>query len=266
MSVTPTREIIFTDEDGDRVIPEYMDRVVHHERERIDKGPKVRSRHKSIDGLVSMNGLFELSKYEAVFVLDTNRRIFDGKEVSAAAFICCYFRQIDDKFHVTSDGQLNVFELHEVPSGKNPEMLALLKLANDIVRSRKEKIALNIAFITDSELGSHDPINQRTTPIYGTQYLPAGFSIHYASSDSGSEAVNRLIRFCNKASTDYLSYLAEGTIKPSPFSQLAEEPAVHFRRKFRNDFEIVNPVIEGVSGGFGYELYGWNDSPSEPLK
>lgn len=261
MSISPSREIFFTDENGHRVDPVYMDRVVHHERERKDKGPKVRSRHKASDGLVSMNGLYELSKYDAVFVLDTNRRIFDGKEVAAAAFIRCHFHQNGDAFSVICDGQLSVFEMHEIPKDRNPEMLALLKLANDIVRSRKAETTLNIALITDSALGSHDAINQRSAPIYGTQYLPAGFSIHYASSDVGSEAVNHLMKFCDKASKDYLSYLADGTIKPSPFFQLSEEPAAHFRFRFRNDLEIVNPVITGVTGNFSYELYGWNDPP-----
>lgn len=252
-SISPSGDIVFTDRYGNTVIPEYMDRAVHYAR---PKGPKVQSRRKIDDGLVSVSGLSELTTYDSVFVTDTNSRMVGGQRISAACFICLQFYPDGDNVRIESEGKLNIYEFHEV--SQNAEMLAILKVAGDVLRSAGEEASLRCAFVTDSELGVHDEINSHSRPIYGEHYLPDGFSLHYASSDTGQEALNKLIRFCDRQASRYLDYLEEGTVKESPLKPLDEDPAVSYRYMFRDDLEIVNPVVGGmrIQPGATVSLYG----------
>lgn len=252
-TISPSGEIVFTDEHGNIVVPEYMDRAVQYSR---SKGPKIQSRQKVVGNLVTVSGLSELTKYDSVFVTDANTRTLGNREVSAACFICFRFHPEGEKVRIESEGKLNIYEFHEVP--ENPEMLAILKVARDVHRSGGEGIRVGVAFVTDSELGNHDDINLRRRPIYGNHYLPEGFSLHYASSDTGQEGLNRLIRFCDKQASKYLTYLEEGTVKRSPLRTLEEDPRVLYRYMFRDDLEIVNPVVGGIrtQPGTTVSLYG----------
>lgn len=258
-SITPDGEIILTGEDGKPIIPEYMERSVHYER---PKGPKIQSRNKMIADHVSVGGLQEFLRYDSIFVIDTNKKIIKGEEVSAACFICVRIIPEGAKFRIECcDGKLNIFELHNIPSTENPEMLAVLKVALEINDSIGSSEPPRILFISDSALDRHDKINARQEPIYGSHYLPENFVLHYASAETGQEAINRLIKFCDKQSSNYLKYLEEGSVKVSELKLSIEDPTVHYRYVFRNDLEIVNPVVNGISvqPGTTVSLYGAKD-------
>jgi hypothetical protein len=255
-SIKPNGEVVFTDEDGKEVIPEYMDRAVHYARA---KGPKIQTRRRIVGTQVSVGGLTELAHYDSILVIDTNTKIVNGEKVSAVCFISCRFTPEGDKVRIGCEGKLNIYEFHNVPG--NPEMLAILKVARDISRSARPRKRLKIAFVTDSEMQTHDEINARRRPIYDGHYLPRGFSLHYASADTGQEAVGRLMRFCDRQSSKYLQYLNEGSVRQSELKFLKEDPAVSYRYMSRDDLEIVNPVIRGisVSPGSTVSLYGLKD-------
>ena len=262
-SIKPDGEIVFTDDSGKEVVPEYMDREMHYHR---PKGPKVQSRKRVVGGLVSVGGLSELAQYDSVFVIDTNTRTLDGRKVSAACFICCRFIPEGDKVRIDCDGKLNIYEFYNVPG--NPEMLAILKVARDVSRSARPRRRLRIAFVTDSEIGSHDEISTGRQPIYGRYCLPKGFLLHYASADTGHEIVNKLIRFCDRQSSNYLRYLEDGSVKQSKLNVLEEDPAVQYRYMFRGNLEIVNPVIRGISvqPGTAVSLYGLKGPRDDSLE
>ena len=251
--IKPFGEIVFTDEEGKEVVPEYMDRAIHYDR---PKGPKVQGRHKLTNDLATIGGLTELVQYDSIFVIDTNTKKIEQGPVSVACFICCRLVPEGEKFRVECEGQLNIYEFHNV--GGNPELLSILKVANDVLNSKNYQGEHKFAIVTDTELNSHDSINSRTTPIYGPHCLPGGFTLLYASSDTGQEVLNRLIRFCDREAANYFSHLEKGTVKDSEFRVLSEDSSVKYRYMFRDDLEIVNPVVGGVSIGDGTKisLYG----------
>lgn len=221
------------------------------------KGPKVQARTSVSDLRVSVNGLSELAAFDSIFVLDTNTRRIDGDSVSATAVVSCSVRSLDDgTFKVSCEPRVEVIELHGVPG--NPELLGVLKIANDISASTKDGVAGRFAIVTDSELGSHQAISSRSAPIYGEHYLPPEFELMYASSDTGREVKNRIIRFCDRVSSDFLDQLEAGTLPPAELRPLAEDPSVRFVFRTRTGLETVNPVVSGArfEEGSTVQLYG----------
>ena len=254
-AIQPDGEIVLTDDKGNTIVPKHMERITHYAR---DKGPKIQSRSKVEDSHLSIGGVKDYTHYDSVFVIDTNTRIINGDKISAACFMCCNFITENDETHVECEGKLNIYEFHNIPENENPEMLAILKVARDVIKSSSSNKGLNAAFVTDSNLDSHDHISKGKIPIYKNHLLPSGFTLHYASADTGSEAINRLIRLCDKQASNYLKYLEEGTVKQSELLKLKEEPTVQYRYLFREDLELVNPQIKGMTARAGAEvsLYG----------
>lgn len=254
ISIKPTGEIVITGKDGEEVVPDYMDRSMHYDR---PKGPKVQGRHTLSNDSATIGGLKELAHYDSIFVIDTNTKDSKQGSISVACFVCFRFIPEGEKFGVECEGgRLNVYEFHNV--GGNPELLSILKVANDVLGSGGKKGEQNFAFVTDTELGSHDSINSREAPLYGPHALPAGFRLLYASSDTGQEVLNGLIRFCDRQADNYFRYLEQGTVKDSEFRVLSEDNSVKYRYMYRDDLEIENPMIGGVSIGDGTQvsLYG----------
>ena len=254
-SILPDGEIVFADDQGNPVTPEHMERTLQYPR---PKGPKIQSRSKVTRDHVSIAGLKEFTQYASVFVIDTNTRSMNEETISAACFVCCRFILDAGQVRIDCEGRLNICEFRNVPKGANPEMLAVLKVARDVDTSSPSRGESRIAFVSDSEISSHDGINSGKRPIYGDSYLPRGFVLHYASTDTGQEAINRLIKFCDKQSSDYLRYLEEGSVKQSDLNPLEEEPSVRYRYMFRDGLEIVNPTVRGISiqPGTTVSLYG----------
>ncbi len=255
MTIEPSGEIAFIGEDGKKVVPEYMDRAIHYDR---PKGPKVQNRHKQINHLATIGGLKELTQYDSIFVVDTNT--LKQSQVSVACFICCKLVPEGEKFRVECEGKLNIYEFHNV--GGNPELLSILKIAKDVLNSEDYQVGRKFAIVTDTELGSLDSINSRMIPIYGPHCLPNGFTLLYASSDTGQEVLNHLIRFCDRQADKYLRSLEQGTVKETEFRVLSEESSVKHRYLSINDLEIVNPVVSGISiaPGAKFTLYGKKSS------
>ena len=88
-SILPNGDFLFLDAQGNQVVPVYMNRTLQYERV---KGPKVQNRATFESDLASVGGLNELTKFDAIFALDTNTRFIEGDRVSATAFLCCSVR------------------------------------------------------------------------------------------------------------------------------------------------------------------------------
>jgi hypothetical protein len=261
MSIRPvTGEIVFTDDAGSKVIPEYMERSLHYER---PKGPKIQSRNRVDRGLVTIGGLSEYAKYESLFVVDTNCQEIGSEKVCAACFFAFRLTPHGDKFRVEPEPVLSFYEFRGVSA--NPELLAILKVATDVAGSTGVSAAARFAIITDSALAQHDNINSRTIPIYGGQYLPAGFTLLYASADTGHEFLNRLIRFCDREATNYLRCLTNRKIEGDDFHEFAPDESVRYRYRTRKGLEVVNPVVGGmqISGDTKFTLYGIRKTKDE---
>lgn len=254
-TISPDGGFSLRDADGNEVIPESIERTVSYERE--GKNPKIQSHASVSNESLSVNGLEELQKYDSVIAIDTNTKSIEGKRLSVCAFVNCKFIPDPDGVRIEHDGKLNIFEFWNVPAEENAEKLALLKVVNDIQRSSEGSIP-KICLITDCDVEAHDSINRNTRPLYRKWMLPTNFHLQYASTDTGSEAFHKLIRFCDTQANAYFRYLAKGEIKASELEALPEEPSVQYRYMFRSDVEIINPVVSGISlkPGTKVNLYG----------
>lgn len=157
-----------------------IQRAVHYER---PKGKKYQSLMQVKGKNITVSGMEEISGLDSFFVIDTNNRLINGVRVSAAFFIRLKLVADNEKFRVVPvDKCAFVYEFHNVPDNSNPEMLAILKVANDVVRSERNLKAASIGFVTDSEMGSHKDISECTVPIYGRAYLPKYFRLMYGTA------------------------------------------------------------------------------------
>jgi hypothetical protein len=240
LSVQSDGSIKLFDVNGNEVNPVRAERSMQYERA---KGPKHQTKTTSVGSTVSVGGLKELASLDHFIVIDTNSKQILGKKISAAFFICCRVKNHGDKYKLESLDDLgHVYEFHN-PKG-NPEMLAILRIQNDISKSTND--LWKSAFITDSELGRHERISSRQEPVYGNQFLKENFTLIYASSDTGQELINRLIRFCDTESTKHLQKIEREGIKNYTTSPLPEEETTQYRFMSYRNLEIINAEITGV--------------------
>lgn len=135
------------DKSGAEVVPVRVERKVHYER---SKGPKYQSRSTSVAGSATVGGLDELASLDSFVVVDTNSAEIENVKVSAACFLVCRLLAEGDAFRLISlDQRSHVYAFHNVP--ENPELLAILKIAHDTVRSRNIPGDKAVGFVTDSK-------------------------------------------------------------------------------------------------------------------
>jgi hypothetical protein len=250
----------FLDIDGIEFIPEYMERRLQYAR---PKGAKIQTKQNTNGRLVTIGGLAELAEFDSVFIIDTNSRIINDRKVSASCFIRCRFFREEDGYRVQAiEPQANFYEFHDVRG--NPELLAILKVANDITKIEGLNTQLKIAFVTDSALGDHEKICARKIPLYSHYFLPRPFTLIYASADTGNEAINRLIRSCDQMSSRYLMDFENGKLPNSELLTLQENPFVKHRFVMFSEYELISPILKGVGVNekTKFTLYGFK-KPNE---
>lgn len=232
-------------ESGNVVTPVQTNRILFTERA---KGPKVRSMVTLENACSSLDGIFDWTHFDSVIVIDTNKTSLNGRTVGVGAFMHLRFSEWHDGVLVELvTKQLNYIEL--TPCIGNPELQAILRVANEVSLCPNFNPEGNIAIVTDTELGGHKAINKRSVSLFGPYLLPRGFSVHYAGSDSAHETISKLIKMCDEYAKAWSSKLAEAS--PSftvPESILPEDSRVRFR--FRSTgMEIEQPFVKGLTFG-----------------
>ena len=231
------------DATGQEVLPAEVERVTEYERA---KGPKVQARLGKSIGTATVGGLHLLSGFDHFIVIDANTAQVHGLKMTAAFFIACKLESSSNGYELKSLDQCgHVYEFHDVPG--NPEMFAIRRIANDILRTHPLPPGAAVAFITDSDLGRHDAINTQAAPLYGSDLLPSQFKLIYASSDTGSELVNRLIRFCDKRSTVYIKKARKNGVSLAGVYASPEAPEIAYRCTYFPGLSITNPVVTDVA-------------------
>lgn len=245
LSIAPDGSIKVFDKFGYEIKLEKVSRAMHYER---PKGPKHQTLSETQGQSVSVGGLDELSKLSSFVVIDTNTEEINGVRVSAASFVVCRLVREESGYRVESlDGCGHIYEFHNVPG--NPEMLAILKVAHDTLNGRGVSRENKIAFVCDSDMANHYSFSHQEKPIYGDHYLPKGFFLTYASTDTGQELTNKLLRFCDKHSKSYLAGLRSGEreLRTSGLAVLQEDASVGFRYFYFPNLTISNSLVTGVS-------------------
>lgn len=254
-SVNESGDFVFIGEFGEEITPISISREMYHDR---PKGPKIRSKQVLQSGQGAVSGFSQLTKYDAIFAIDTNTAEVDGNPVSVTGF--CPFRltQNEDGFVVQNlEDSVQIYEFE----GKvdNPEMMAISMLVSDLTKCSTVDESQAIAIITDTKLDSIDLFNERSKPIYLDCFLPEGFTLIYASTDTGNEILNKFIRICDKAAELTIRERRAGDAPEVPFQPIVEFPSVKVRVGRRNDkITIENPIVSdfGIEAAEEVAMFG----------
>lgn len=253
VSLTPEGDLRFFAKDGTECVPEFMGRSLQYQR---PKGPKIQTHRLLRSAHTTVAGLKELTRFESIHVIDTNTRTYGSRSLSVACFACFRLLAEGAQFRVQCEPRLNFYEFHDVRG--SAELLAVLKLANDIRGSATRRASDRFAIVTDAHLGIHEHLNARTHVLYGIHRLPRRFQILYASSDTGQEILNRFLKFCDAQATQYFRLYEQEQLPPRTYRFLKEDASVRYAYVLRKDLEVVNPIVSGVrvAEGSTVSLYG----------
>lgn len=148
------------------------------------------------------------SKYQFLAGMDTNDYEYKGQKLSIASAYLSTSSILEDTF-VTKI--LPSFIISEVKPPINSEVVGWHMFFKHIF-PLLELGGARLGFVVDSELGKHKSINNREEAYYNNFMLPDNVDLLYASSDTGTDAPNKLIRACDKASRELFSQLKNGTL------------------------------------------------------
>ncbi|OYY49678.1 MAG: hypothetical protein B7Y48_05425 [Methylophilales bacterium 28-44-11] len=214
------------DENGNEVKPLKSTRSTYYDRA---TKPKYQTVFHHDNNYTTIGGLKELAELQSFFVIDTNTDFIANKRVSISFLMRLKLVVVDGGYKaIPVDKNVFIFEFIGVPKEENPEMLAILKLANDILAEESDSHNSPIWLINDSDLGNHLDFSTQKSPIYGTQFLPNPFRISYASSDTGAEAINQLFKIADGKAKDYFKRIKNGSFGGNHLIPLKEDNRVLF--------------------------------------
>ncbi len=159
------------------------------------------------DKVISNQGdlMRHLSSFDFVIGVDTNTKIIDSEAVSASGILHCVVQQTPEptKYNV-------IFTLHgallfrncptDLPSEKFGWMMIMQNINHNPLNKGKR-----YALITDHDLGSHIPFNNKEIPFFRDIYLHDNFTLMYGRGDGPKEnLLNYLVLECDKQSTNVL--------------------------------------------------------------
>lgn len=152
-----------------------------------------------------------MAKCEVVVAVDTNTRDVPGVgKVSATTAIEAYLKEVtEDAYHLQL-GPMRQKIMIDPPG--NPEIFGIGAMMFHFFETNPHLSDKRIGIVTDTELDLIKGINQRTTPLFQNMLLPENTALFYATGDTGSAEfmANKLVRMCDKASTEYLNrYLGD---------------------------------------------------------
>lgn len=199
----------------------------------------------------------QTSKYNTIFVLDTNTREIEGTVVSLCCVALCSLDYVggDEFFFKFAPAML--IEFHECLFSQ--EQFSWFILHSMIVSSRRYDQSRRYAIVTDCDLGNHIHYNNRTMPIYSDVMLASNVDLLYASSDVGSSPLNKLIRECDRIAREGLRSAAEAGIARSQARYVLDGPCSRFQL---HPFRIAELPADWLRLGTEIPL---RRAPSAPL-
>lgn len=152
--------------------------------------------------------------YSYLCAIDTNTKVVRGIEISICSIyhIPQMLNEYSDKYPFD---HLKSYAICNVRNGINPETIGWHIFIKDHCKiDYLEKTNRTVGIIVDSELGSHDDINNQTKPYYHNHILPSRLKLIYGSADTGKEYLpNAMLTLCDKSSTMILDYLEDNDIE-----------------------------------------------------
>lgn len=143
-----------------------------------------------------------LSQYHGIYAVDTNTKIIRGIRISVTCVLALQRERTELGLNTISI-PMAAIELHNVIG--DPERAAWLLVCERLLDNPSFTDNLQIAMIVDSSLGCLDDINKRHMPVFKEKFLPDGFTLFYASSDSTKDSIgNSMIAKCDKHASHIL--------------------------------------------------------------
>ena len=149
------------------------------------------------------------SRFDVIAGIDTNRFQVAGRDLSITFSFASspVLRENPDELELDPAPGF-IFE--NVRAGINPETIGWYHFLVHVLPLVSGNGSYSVALVVDSELGALPAINNRTRPFYKQFTLPSNVELVYASSDSGTDVPNKLIKECDKASREIVRQIDMG--------------------------------------------------------
>ncbi|WP_305967373.1 hypothetical protein [Marinobacter salsuginis] len=182
--------------------------------------PKIVSRTAGNEGFVHLDPLRNIvSNYDVITCADTNRFLFKNKEVC----VCASVRSTSEIYDLVENAKFESLEFSvffDVKGEINPETIGWHLLITEIFPKYPDLAGKKICLVVDSDLGLLDEINRREKPYYDNFFLPENVDLAYASSDSSGNALNSLIKMCDRISNEICEDVEKGNITLNGFPNI----------------------------------------------
>jgi len=137
-----------------------------------------------------------INNYDVLAGIDTNDYVFEDRSISIA--VSYYAKSINANNVVFA--QIPPFIISNVKNNLNSEVIGWYLFIKHCVPLLNVNEDITLGLVVDSELGRHPAFNRREEPYYNDNYLPKKIGLIYASSDTGTDLPNQLIKLCDSES------------------------------------------------------------------
>lgn len=208
-SPTLNGEFHIIDEHGKRIAPASYWLETSRPRNSTSTKKKVLNFVNHADGHPMVNPDAILRSYDFVFCVDTNYPKEDGPKSLCLTLACLVHTDYKVFPPISGVYALSAFEFRQVTCP--PERLGWKQSIETILRSEFYKTGMKLLLIVDAHLGDISDINQRKTAILDDFFLPEGFTLFYASADTGRAfAVSQIMKSCDKHAAELKQAIASG--------------------------------------------------------
>ena len=146
--------------------------------------------------------------YDMLAGIDTNDFMLGERKLSIAV---SYFAKSIHSQNVAFE-PVPSFVISDVDKDVNSEVVAWYLFMKHILPILNMQENKTLGLVVDSELGRHPAINRREEPYYIDNYLPQNVFLLYASSDTGTDLPNKLIKLCDTGSRKLFGMIQRGEI------------------------------------------------------
>ena len=190
------------DENGQVMSPDQIEII--RSRKRSNKKNKIISRVGN-SNIMSLDIERCISDFDEIFAVDNNTKKIDNVYYSIGILA---------KLVEVEKAKTYRIEISRIISSENdtfkPEMeqavwnKAIEEIEKMDIGNRK------VGLIVDCDLGNIEIYNKREKKIRNDKFLPANFTLLYATADTKDNILNRMICFCDKEATYYLEQARKG--------------------------------------------------------
>lgn len=137
-----------------------------------------------------------VTNYDALAGIDTNDYVFEEKKLSiVSSFFSSAIKSDTVEFKI-----LPAFVIESVRDELNSELVGWYLFFKHTLPLLNLDPAKILGLVVDTELGMHVEFNVKQRSYYAGQFLPSNVGLIYASSDTGSDLPNKLIKACDNSS------------------------------------------------------------------